>query len=305
MKKLLVILFCCAVLRSDALAVPGTSGSRFLLLGVGGRAVAMGEAFAGLSDDASAAYWNPAGLTQLQGVEFLSMYNSWFEGVNHLYAGLAMKVDGKRALAIQANALAVGDIPRVDGTGVLEGAFGASDVALAATYAQRVRDKISLSVGVKIIRETIDRESGVGFGIDVGGLYKPVPRLGIGFAVRNAGQGIKYINDTSPLPTEIRAGVGYKVIERCLKEFTVTGDVAMMPADNTVTANLGGELVVSRMIALRSGAKIGKTVVPTFGIGFTIRNISIDWATELFGDLGNPNRLSVSLKFGSVKDVAK
>lgn len=43
----------------------GTAGAQFLELGVSARAIAMGDAFLSICDDASAVYYNPAGLTQL------------------------------------------------------------------------------------------------------------------------------------------------------------------------------------------------------------------------------------------------
>ncbi len=60
------------------LAVTTLSGERaiaggYALSGVGSRAIGMGGAFRGLADDWSAAYWNPAGLTQLEKSEFNSM----------------------------------------------------------------------------------------------------------------------------------------------------------------------------------------------------------------------------------------
>jgi hypothetical protein len=42
----------------------GTAGAQFLELGVSARAVAMGEAFVAVANDATAVYYNPAGLTQ-------------------------------------------------------------------------------------------------------------------------------------------------------------------------------------------------------------------------------------------------
>lgn len=45
----------------------------FALSGVGSKAIGMGGAFRGLADDWSAAYWNPAGLTQLEQSEFTGM----------------------------------------------------------------------------------------------------------------------------------------------------------------------------------------------------------------------------------------
>jgi long-chain fatty acid transport protein len=45
----------------------------FALSGVGSKAIGMGGAFRGLADDWSAAYWNPAGLTQIKGSELNAM----------------------------------------------------------------------------------------------------------------------------------------------------------------------------------------------------------------------------------------
>ncbi|RMD93377.1 MAG: hypothetical protein D6813_04180, partial [Calditrichaeota bacterium] len=38
----------------------GTAMAQFLKIGVGGRAVGMGESFVAIANDASALYWNPA-----------------------------------------------------------------------------------------------------------------------------------------------------------------------------------------------------------------------------------------------------
>ncbi|MCB0302022.1 MAG: hypothetical protein KDE52_18315, partial [Calditrichaeota bacterium] len=40
----------------------GVTGMSFLKIGVGARAGGMGEAYAAVADDATATYWNPAGL---------------------------------------------------------------------------------------------------------------------------------------------------------------------------------------------------------------------------------------------------
>jgi hypothetical protein len=50
--------------------------------GVGARALSMGEAFTGLADDASALYYNPAGLTQLRSNVFhLSVGHEYLESL--------------------------------------------------------------------------------------------------------------------------------------------------------------------------------------------------------------------------------
>jgi len=54
-------------------AVQSALAGGFALSGVGSKAINLGGAFRGLADDWSAAYWNPAGLTQMQKSEFTAM----------------------------------------------------------------------------------------------------------------------------------------------------------------------------------------------------------------------------------------
>lgn len=61
------------VLVALVLLAEGAVAGGFALSGVGSRAIGMGGAFRGLADDWSAAYWNPAGLTQLEESEFNAM----------------------------------------------------------------------------------------------------------------------------------------------------------------------------------------------------------------------------------------
>jgi long-chain fatty acid transport protein len=62
-----------SVLALSLVAVAFASGMAaaggFYVPGVGPRATAMGGAFVGLADDYSAVYWNPAGITQIEGME--------------------------------------------------------------------------------------------------------------------------------------------------------------------------------------------------------------------------------------------
>ena len=61
---------------------PGTGTANFMKIGVGGRAVAMGEAQTAAVDDVMALYWNPAGLGRLGQNEAGFMHNNFFQGVD-------------------------------------------------------------------------------------------------------------------------------------------------------------------------------------------------------------------------------
>ena len=52
------------------------------VIGVGARAMGMSGAFTAVADDASAAYWNPAGLAQLESLEIQGMFGSYLSGLN-------------------------------------------------------------------------------------------------------------------------------------------------------------------------------------------------------------------------------
>ena len=69
MTSLLALVFLGLMLASAPLVQAGG----FALSGVGSKAIGMGGAFRGLADDWSAAYWNPAGLAQLEKSEINGM----------------------------------------------------------------------------------------------------------------------------------------------------------------------------------------------------------------------------------------
>ena len=53
----------------------------FLMITPGARQAAMGEAFVAVANDASAVFWNPAGLAYQQGKEATFMHVNWLPGL--------------------------------------------------------------------------------------------------------------------------------------------------------------------------------------------------------------------------------
>jgi len=67
----------------------GQAGS-FLRYGVGARAMGMGRAFVAFSDDASAIYWNPAGMLGAKRNELTSLYSNLYYDSRYAYMGFIM-----------------------------------------------------------------------------------------------------------------------------------------------------------------------------------------------------------------------
>src|SRR5262245_59502334 len=71
----------------------GTTGADVLKIGVGARAIAMGEAYAAQADDVSALYWNPGGLALMQERQASFMYDQMYQGLNYSNVALGIPLE--------------------------------------------------------------------------------------------------------------------------------------------------------------------------------------------------------------------
>src|SRR5690349_11819736 len=82
-------LFCAAPLSTSyAGGATGGQVDQFMSYGAGARSLAMGAAFVGVSDDASATYWNPAGLSQVTRKEITLMQATLFADTKYDFYSL-------------------------------------------------------------------------------------------------------------------------------------------------------------------------------------------------------------------------
>ena len=157
-----------------------------LAIGVGARAQGMSGAQTALVGDISAAYWNPAGLSEISApFQVGAMHAEWFVGVtqyDYLSFGKALNREQRSYLAFSLIRLGIDNIPytinlfNADGTVNYDNlsSFSAADYALLASYGRRLRNP-ALAVGgtVKVIRRVIGSFGGAwGFGADLGLQYR-------------------------------------------------------------------------------------------------------------------------------------
>ncbi len=170
----------------------------FLRIGVGARALGMGSAFMGLSDDGTAAYWNPAGLATLERRELTAMHAEQFGSiVQYDFLSYVMPIGqpggARQALGFSLVRLGVDQIPDTRGLEIIDqngnGKFdypedrlvvdesrfvfdSDNDVALLISYARDVRPGFSVGGNFKYIRQWLgDSLRSNGFGLDVGALW--------------------------------------------------------------------------------------------------------------------------------------
>ena len=159
MKKVILIIFLLTgIFETSAQLFPvlggqraGISTAQFLKIGVGGRASALGDAFVALANDASALYWNPAGLSQFSTNEVFFSHNKWVADINHDFLGAVYHLDESNSFGVALTSLSMADMPVTTeyapfGTGEY---FGFGDLALAVTYSRRMTDQFSFGGTVR------------------------------------------------------------------------------------------------------------------------------------------------------------
>ena len=175
-----------------ALALPAAAqttktpkySNEFLNLGVGARALGMGKAQVALADNATAGYWNPAGLAnQKSKYDGVLMHSELFSGiVKNDYAAFSMPIDDQSVVGVSLLRLGVDNIADtralVNEYGYIDYSkityFSVADYALLLSYARQVGRVEGLSIGAsgKLIYRNIGNfANGYGFGIDAGLQY--------------------------------------------------------------------------------------------------------------------------------------
>ena len=280
-----------------ALALPAAAQStktpkysnEFLNLGVGARALGMGKVQVSLADNATAGYWNPAGLVnQTHKYDGVLMHSELFSGVvKNDYGAFSMPLDDKSAIGVSVMRLGVDNIADtrniVNEYGYVDYSkieyFSVADYALLLSYARKVGSVEGLSVGgnAKMIYRNIGKFAhGYGFGIDAGVQYNH-KGWNLGLMARditttftqwtiNADEYKKGINSTTangtdPIPTnssEITLprfvlGVGHRF--ELPKEFS-----ALVAVDlETTTDGQRGTLISTKAVSVdpRLGVELG------------------------------------------------
>ena len=82
----------------------GTLGGQSLKMGVGARANAMGDSYVAIADDASAVYWNPAGIARLSGQSITLNHTAWPADILFDQAGSSSRSSGFRGCSASTSA---------------------------------------------------------------------------------------------------------------------------------------------------------------------------------------------------------
>ena len=306
-------------------------------MGVGARALGMGSAYVALSNDVNGASWNPGGLALLPTFQAASMYANLFNTLEtQSYVAAAMPVFGGASVAISWMRLSVDDIPHYEFTDTKDISaweritlkaqpltaepadyFSSFDEVYTITFAKYTQMNLDLGwqyfevpidfgfgMNLKLLRQTIDQNSGSGMGLDAG----MVMRIGLNdvFTDPLYGDLIFAINIQDATDTQITWDTDSKHKDRVAHNFKYGFSYVQplpildsrftfafdLDSRYTGSTHLGGEFLYHDLLALRAGMNTGFF---TAGAGIYLWKFKLDYAYQSH-DLGNSHR--VSLLFG-------
>jgi len=273
----------------------GTSSAQFLKVDIGARAIAMGEAFTAISDDANSIFWNPAGLYQIKQPEASFTYNRWLADITQGTIVYAQPL-GIGAAGCSLVYFNMGELTGRDDTGERIPNFTAYDVEALFSYSYPFSNILSCGMNLKIIQEKIEDEKANATAVDLGGLYRtPVENLTTSLVFQNIGTEMEFIAKTYSLPAVLKIGLGYHIFDKRLG-FALD---LIKPKDNKFQSNFGAEYRVKEKLFLRAGYRSLSDYGTGFsaGIGLSIAEWIVDYAYLPCNRLENVHQVTLSVRF--------
>lgn len=290
-------------------------------LGAGGRGMALGGAVIAGPFDATASYWNPAGMNLLEGRYITAMHAETFGSLlNHDYIGYInarpnsdsfIKAFGFYIYYLGGGGIKITQLNEFNRPYVVsEESHG--DFLFSAAVSGKIGESLDFGLTAKIIYRDIGTETGKGLTLDAGLLYNISNRVASGLMVTDITSGfIRYSGETfdegsnteSIYPT-IKPGLVYRynysdftgrlLLSGDIK-FEKLGDAAQYSSGSfSLDTHYGLELSYSEIIFGRVGFDIGRF---TSGAGINIKNIIIDLAYLHHSELDETYRVSAAYRF--------
>ncbi len=320
-----VILLLCSISLFGQSKV-GTAGFQFLKIAPSARGAAMSSAFSAIADDASALFYNPAGIALLKNYELITNGIKYPAGINLGYAGVVVPISplfGNIGFSFTSlfldEAMQVTE-PMIGGehgnwTGEY---FLCYQYAGQISYAKSLTDRFSVGVNLRYVFSTLDDRDNTksqGMGADVGTLYDTQFRsIKLGIVIANFGPDAayksfdatdpsveEYEHESFPLPMSFRVAISGVPFSSGPNRVLIDIE-GEHPNDNYERAYAGLEYSFNDMFFLRGGYKIGTDAEKWSAGGgihlpIAVAKLNVEAAYSDYSYLTNVKRISVSLVF--------
>ncbi len=284
-------------------------GAIYLNQAVGARPAAMGEAFIAVAEDSNTVFWNPAGIVRVKNIEFLAVHTEFIQNFSDEYFALTWPLSNQDAIGINGFFSYTTQLDKASWFFDGPDTFSAYDVYFSLAWSHDVNPHIATGLSLKGIYQLIDTYSAWNAAVDISFLIsKVLPGINFGFALKNLGFPIKFIENPHTLPIIMEIGASRRFLK---DDLLVTFDISK-PLQEEIRFKLGGEYMVAENIYLRAGYaylqhgnELGFLSGLTCGLGVNFLEYRLDYAFAPYAELGNIHRFSIILPLGSALMIEK
>lgn len=270
----------------------------FMSWGAGARSLGMGKAFVALADDATATYWNPAGLAKISRHELIALHSILWGGTVYDFISYVYPTQWGGTFGFSGTRLFLGGFEGRDKDNRITHSFEDIQSAYGVSYGQKILETLSIGATLKKMSHTLDDHTSGSYIIDVGALYSVVEYLNVGLNLQNL-LALTYGTEDK-LPVVVRIGLNYKLLR---EKLSIGVDLkSMIGWEGGAPVHVGMEYWAMNFLAIRMGMDPDEF---NLGFGLKYEDYGLDYAYATHA-LGGSHRISATVSFGSsVKDIKR
>ncbi len=289
-----ILLSFVVIAASPVLAGDAGQESPFTV-GIGARALGMGGGFTSLADDATALFYNPAGLPLLESQEVSLMHMDLFEGTTYNFAGWVYPDVKLGGFGIAYMRIGTDDIIRRTNF-IADGTFDYSHSQFLVTYGQRLQGGLSLGLTFKVVNQSVDELSDYGFGFDLGMLARIGRYLQAGIMVRDMVPPELELDQNSEItPISVAGGLSLRNVSLGKGTRLISSFELEKIENRSTKVHTGAELTIQDNYALRAGYDRDNL---SFGAGLKFRRLKVDYAYKSVDYVDGSHRFSLAFLIG-------
>jgi hypothetical protein len=329
--SLLILVFSFNVSAQDKVAQKGV---KMLDVGAGARACGMGEAFTVLGQDATALFYNPSGIAEINGRFDLSAgMTQWIADIRYTSVALAYNAGAWGSFGFSLIVPDYGDFiftkvdpTNTDGFSIIDEPLEVSALCAGVAYAREFTDKFTVGLQAKYVSQHLGEtefmeiravEDSVGvldtlyvvsqneistMSFDFGLLFYPgFKSFAFGMSVRNFSPRVSYERFGFEMPLTFALGVGVDILDFFgeYPDYSLNIGAEMLhPRDWQEQFHLGAEFGYKGMIFFRAGYKFRYSQEGlNAGVGLSLAGVKIDYSYSEFELFDYINRVSVGMAF--------
>ncbi len=328
----LIILSCSGITQAKT-KLTGQSIMKFLNIGIGAKAAGMGDSFINCASDASIFFWNPAGISILEGNHVFFDQNSWIADINQYSFAYTKSLNRFGSLGFGFTYLDYGKIygTTIDLVAASAGSFeyietgllNVKNYSIGLAYARSISSSFSVGGLIKYVYSGLDKntlitedgnrilENNLGaFAIDFGTRFNTGYKdLTFSMALRNFSRETHYPEMIQGFYLPLIFSLGFSVDAFGFLPFIPEDHVftvaftGLHPMDFLEKVNLGFEYSFKNSLYVRGGYKINYSLEDmSLGFGYVKklsdnRSLGFDYSFSNMKFFNAVNRYSLVFSF--------